>query len=46
MTNDILSDLLPRVRQFVDDEAIPLEKLLIGRPWARLPPCSTRNGRS
>ncbi len=38
MTNDILSDLLPRVRQFVDDEIIPLEKLLIGRPWAEVGP--------
>ena len=38
MTNDILSDLLPRVRKFVDEEVIPLEKLLIGRPWAEVAP--------
>lgn len=38
MTTDILSILLPRVRQVVDDEVIPLEKLLISRPWAEVAP--------
>ncbi|MCY4118035.1 MAG: acyl-CoA dehydrogenase family protein [Caldilineaceae bacterium] len=36
--NDKLSDLLPRVRQVVDAEVIPLEKLLISRPWAEVEP--------
>lgn len=38
MTFDILSGLLPRIREFVDDEVIPLEKLLISRPWAEVEP--------
>ena len=38
MTTDILSHLLVRVRQVVDDEVIPLEKLLISRPWAEVEP--------
>ncbi len=38
MMNDKLSDLLPRVRQVVDAEVIPLEKLLISRPWAEVEP--------
>lgn len=38
MTTEILSDLLVRVRQFVDEEVIPLEKLLISRPWAEVEP--------
>ena len=38
MTTDILSNLLLRVRQFVDEEVIPLEKLLISRPWAEVEP--------
>ena len=38
MTTDILSDLLRRVRQYVDEEVIPLEKLLISRPWAEVEP--------
>lgn len=38
MTFDILSGLLPRIRAFVDDEVIPLEKLLISRPWAEVEP--------
>ncbi len=35
---DNLSNLLPRVRQVVDAEIIPLEKLLISRPWAEVEP--------
>ena len=42
MTTDILSNLLPRVRQFVDDEVVPLEKLLISRPWAEVEPLFDR----
>lgn len=38
MTFDILSGLLPRIRAFVDDEVIPLEKLLISCPWAEVEP--------
>lgn len=38
MTFDILSGLLPRIRAFVDAEVIPLEKLLISRPWAEVEP--------
>ena len=38
MTTDILSHLLVRIRQVVDDEVIPLEKLLISRPWAEVEP--------
>ncbi len=38
MTTEILSDLLVRVRQFVDEEVVPLEKLLISRPWAEVEP--------
>ena len=38
MTFDILSGLLPRIREFVDAEVIPLEKLLISRPWAEVEP--------
>ena len=38
MTTDILSNLLVTVRQVVYDEAIPLEKLLISRPWAEVAP--------
>ena len=38
MTPDKLSNLLPRVRQVVDAEIIPLEKLLISRPWAEVEP--------
>ncbi len=35
---DSLSNLLPRVRQVIDAEIIPLEKLLISRPWAEVEP--------
>ena len=35
---DKLSNLLPRVRQLIDAEVIPLEKLLISRPWAEVEP--------
>lgn len=35
---DRLTDLLPRVRQLIDAEIIPLEKLLISRPWAEVEP--------
>lgn len=38
MTFDILSGLLPRIREFVDAEVIPLEKLLISCPWAEVEP--------
>ena len=38
MTTDILSNILLRVRQFVDEEVVPLEKLLISRPWADVEP--------
>ena len=38
MTTDILSNLLLRVRQVVDEEVIPLEKLVISRPWAEVAP--------
>lgn len=38
MMTDRLTDLLPRVRQVIDAEIIPLEKLLISRPWAEVEP--------
>jgi len=38
MLNDRLTDLLHRVRRIVDAEVIPLEKLLISRPWAEVEP--------
>ena len=38
MTADILPDLLLRVRQFIDDEVVPIEKLLIGLPWTEVEP--------
>ena len=38
MTTDILSDLLPRIRHFIDEEVIPLEKLMISRPWDEVSP--------
>ena len=38
MTTDKLSNLLPRVRQVIDAEITPLEKLLISRPWAEVEP--------
>lgn len=38
MMDDRLTDLLPRVRQVIDAEIIPLEKLLISRPWAEVEP--------
>lgn len=38
MTADILPELLTRVRQFIDDEVVPIEKLLISRPWDEVEP--------
>ena len=38
MMTDRLTDLLPRVRQVIDAEILPLEKLLISRPWAEVEP--------
>ena len=38
MTTDILSDLLPRIRHFIEEEVIPLEKLMISRPWDEVSP--------
>ncbi len=38
MTTDRLSNLLPRVRQLIDAEVIPLEKLLISSHWAEVEP--------
>lgn len=42
MTTDTLAELLPEVRRFVDEELIPLEKLVIGRPWAEVEPTLNR----
>lgn len=42
MTTDILPDLLLRVRQFVDSEVVPIEKLLIGLPWTEVEPLLDR----
>ena len=42
MMTDRLTDLLPRVRQVIDAEIIPLEKLLISRPWAEVEPLFTQ----
>lgn len=38
MTTDILPELLPRIRQFIDNEVIPLEAAFLGRPWGELEP--------
>ncbi|MBX3049868.1 MAG: acyl-CoA dehydrogenase family protein [Caldilineaceae bacterium] len=38
MTNDILTDLLPRIRAFIDAEVIPLEAAFLGKPWGELEP--------
>ena len=38
MTTDILPELLPRIRQFIDSEVIPLEAAFLGRPWRELEP--------
>lgn len=42
MTTEILSQLLPRIREFVYAEVVPLEKLLISRPWAEVEPLLER----
>ena len=42
MTTDILPDLLLRVRQFIDSEVVPIEKLLIGLPWTEVEPLLDR----
>ncbi|HRJ42709.1 MAG: acyl-CoA dehydrogenase family protein [Caldilineaceae bacterium] len=38
MTTDILSQLLPRIRQFIDSEVIPLESAFLSKPWRELEP--------
>ena len=38
MTTDILNDLLPRIRRFIDSEVIPLEAAFLGKPWHELEP--------
>lgn len=38
MTTDILTDLLPRIRSFIDSEVIPLEAAFLGKPWHELEP--------
>ena len=38
MTTDILPELLLRVRRFIDEEVVPIEKLLIGLPWTEVEP--------
>ena len=42
MTTDILPDLLLRVRQFIDSEVVPIEKLLISLPWTEVEPLLDR----
>ena len=38
MTTDILSQLLPQIRSFIDREVIPLESAFLSRPWHELEP--------
>ena len=38
MTTDLLPELLPRIRRFIDNEVIPLESAFLGRPWRELEP--------
>jgi len=38
MTTDILPDLLPRIRAFIDAEVIPLEAAFLSQPWHELEP--------
>ncbi len=38
MTTDILPNLLPRIRAFIDAEVIPLEASFLGQPWHKLEP--------
>ena len=38
MTTDILTDLLPRIRSFIDSEVIPLEAAFLSKPWPELEP--------
>lgn len=38
MTTEILPNLLLRVRQFIDEEVVPIEKLLISHPWTEVEP--------
>ena len=32
-----LDHLLPRIRRFIDEEVIPIERHLISRPWPPTP---------